>query len=174
VLVAREVARLASVGLSPESAAVVVDVSGDEDVEAAIAPDALKQVLVNLVQNSRDASTSDEPAAIGIVIRDRGTHVSVDVMDNGPGISPDILNRVFDPFFTTKGAVHGVGLGLFVAEGLVRSAGGSIAARNGGRAPGMPYGGAWFHIELPVPNADALRDSSDRPASVRVTSDARD
>jgi len=174
VLVAREVARLASVGLSPESAAVVVDVSGDEDVEAAIAPDALKQVLVNLVQNSRDASPSDEQAAIGIVIRDRGTHVSVDVMDNGPGISPDILNRVFDPFFTTKGAVHGVGLGLFVAEGLVRSAGGSIAARNGGRAPGMPYGGAWFHIELPVPNADVLRDSTDRPASVRVTSDARD
>jgi signal transduction histidine kinase len=174
VLVAREVARLASVGLSPESAAAVVDVSGDEDVEAAIAPDALKQVLVNLVQNSRDASTSDEPAAIGIVIRDHGTHVSVDVMDNGPGISPDILNRVFDPFFTTKGAVHGVGLGLFVAEGLVRSAGGSIGARNGGRAPGMPYGGAWFHIELPVPNAAMLRDSGDRRASVRVTSDARD
>ena len=174
VLVAREVARLASVGLSLESAAVVVDVSGDEDVEAAIAPDALKQVLVNLVQNSRDASTSDEPAAVGIVIRDHGTHVSVDVMDNGPGISPDILNRVFDPFFTTKGAVHGVGLGLFVAEGLIRSAGGSVAARNGGRAPRMPYGGAWFHIELPVPNADVTRDSGDRPASVRVTSDARD
>ena len=139
-----------------------------------MAPDALKQVLVNLVQNSRDAKTSDEPAAIGIVIRDHGVHVSVDVMDNGPGISPDILNRVFDPFFTTKGAVHGVGLGLFVAEGLVRSAGGSIAARNAGSAPGTRYGGAWFHIELPVPNGSVMRGAGDPPASARVTSDAHD
>ena len=81
----------------------------------------------------------------------------MDVMDNGPGIPPDILPRVFDPFFTTKGAVHGVGLGLFVAEGLVRSAGGSIAARNAGGAPGTPYRGAWFHIELPAPNDAATR-----------------
>ena len=174
VLVAREVARLASVGLSLESAAVVVDVSGDEDVKAAIAPDALKQVLVNLVQNSRDANTSDESAAVGIVVRNRGTHVSVDVRDNGPGISPDILNRVFDPFFTTKGAVHGVGLGLFVAEGLVRSAGGSIAARNAGSTPATPYSGAWFHIELPVPNEATARGPGELPAPARVTSNAHD
>jgi len=174
VLVAREVARLASVAPALERPAVVVDVSGDEDAEAAIAPDALKQVLVNLVQNSGDANTSDESMAVGIVIRDRGTHVSVDVMDNGPGISSDILNRVFDPFFTTKGAVHGVGLGLFVAEGLVRSAGGSIAARNAGSAPGTRYGGAWFHIELPVPNGSVMRGAGDPPASARVTSDAHD
>jgi len=174
VLVAREVARLASVAPALERPAVVVDVSGDEDAEAAIAPDALKQVLVNLVQNSGDANTSDESMAVGIVIRGRGTHVSVDVMDNGPGISSDILNRVFDPFFTTKGAVHGVGLGLFVAEGLVRSAGGSIAARNAGSAPGTRYGGAWFHIELPVPNGSVMRGAGDPPASARVTSDAHD
>ncbi|MBW8839698.1 MAG: HAMP domain-containing histidine kinase, partial [Gemmatimonadetes bacterium] len=173
-LVAREVARLASVGLGLESAAAVVDVSGDDGAEAVIAPDALKQVLVNLVQNSRDANTSDEPTAIGIVIRDQGTHVSVDVMDNGPGISPEILNRVFDPFFTTKGAVHGVGLGLFMAEGLVRAAGGSIAARNGGGGPGIPYGGAWFHIELPAPNDATVRGAGERSAPARATSDAHD
>jgi signal transduction histidine kinase len=173
MLVAREVARLASVGLELETGAAVVDVSGDDGAEVAIAPDALKQVLVNLVQNSRDASPSGDPTAIGIVIRDHRTHVSVDVMDNGPGISPEILNRVFDPFFTTKGAVHGVGLGLFVAEGLVRSAGGSIAARNGGGGQGSPYGGAWFHIELPVPNDATVRDDSDPSARPRATSDAR-
>ena len=173
VLVAREVARLASVGLSLESAAVDVDVNGDEDVKAAIAPDALKQVLVNLVQNSRDASTSDKPAAVGIVIRDHGIHVSVDVMDNGPGISSDILNRVFDPFFTTKGAVHGVGLGLFVAEGLVRSAGGSIVARNAGNAADAQYRGAWFHIELPVPSDARMNGVGEPPVSMRSATDAR-
>ena len=173
-LVAREVARLAAVGSALESSAAVVDVSGDDHAEASIAPDALKQILVNLVQNSRDANTSHEPAAIGIVIRDHGIHVSVDVMDNGPGIPPDILNRVFDPFFTTKGAVHGVGLGLFVAEGLVRSAGGSIAARNAGGGPGTSYGGAWFHIELPAPNDVLPRAASEPPAQARATSDAHD
>ena len=173
VLVAREVARLASVGPEFESPAVVVDVSGDDDADTAMAPDALKQLLVNLVQNSRDANTSSESAAIGIVVRDHGTHVSVDVMDNGPGIPPDILNRVFDPFFTTKGTVHGVGLGLFVAEGLVRSAGGSIVARNAGGAPGTPYRGAWFHIELPVPNDAGANGIVEPPVSTRAVSDAR-
>jgi two-component system C4-dicarboxylate transport sensor histidine kinase DctB len=157
-----------------EASEVVADVSGDADAEAAIAPDALKQVLVNLVQNSRDANTSGAPAAIGIVVRDRGTHVSVDITDNGPGIPPDILNRVFDPFFTTKDAVHGVGLGLFVAEGLVRSAGGSIAARNAADGPGTPYRGAWFHIELPVPNDATMRGAGESSVPARATLDAHD
>jgi len=173
VLVAREVARLASVGPTVDNASVVVDVSGDDGVEAAMAPDALKQVLLNLVQNSRDASTSDGPAMIGIMIRGQGMRVSVDVMDDGPGISSDILPRVFDPFFTTKDAVHGVGLGLFVAEGLVRAAGGSIAARNAGGGPGTPYRGAWFHIELPVPNDAAAHGVAELPVSTRAASDAR-
>jgi C4-dicarboxylate-specific signal transduction histidine kinase len=133
----------------------------------------LKQVLLNLVQNSRDASTSDGPAMIDVSVRSQGTHVSVDVMDDGPGIPPEILHRVFDPFFTTKDAVHGVGLGLFVAEGLVRSAGGSIAARNGGGASGTPYRGAWIHIELPEPNDAAAHRVPAPPVSTRAASDAR-
>jgi signal transduction histidine kinase len=157
VLVAREVARLTSVGSAHANASVVdVDVVGDDPIEAAMAPDALKQVLLNLVQNSRDARTGDGPVRIGIRVARNGSHVSVDVFDDGPGVSPAILHRVFDPFFTTKEAVHGVGLGLFVAEGLVRTAGGSIAARNVDASAGAAYCGAWFHIDLPSPN-DASR-----------------
>ena len=118
-----------------------------------MAPDALKQVLLNLLQNSRGASTSDGPVNIRIAIVSDGSRMVIDVFDDGPGIPPDILQRVFDPFFTTKEAVHGVGLGLFVAEGLVRAAGGSIAARNARDVSGTAYRGAWFHIELPTPNA---------------------
>jgi signal transduction histidine kinase len=162
VLVAREVARLASVSLADShDVAVDVDVTGDDRVEAAIAPDALKQVLLNLLQNSRDATTSDGPARIGIMVSAGDSQLSVDVVDDGPGVSPDILHRVFDPFFTTKDAVHGVGLGLFVAEGLVRTAGGSIAARNARDGSGTTYRGAWFHIELPTPN-----DPAATPAAV--------
>ena len=152
VLVAREVARLTSVSAEHSSSAVAASVTGDDSIEAAIAPDALKQVLLNLLQNSRDANASGRPANIGIIVASQGSHVAVDVFDDGPGIPADIIHRVFDPFFTTKDAVHGVGLGLFVAEGLVRTTGGSIVARNAREAPGRSYRGAWFHIELPLSN----------------------
>jgi signal transduction histidine kinase len=152
--VAREVARLASIGSThANGATVTVEVMGDDRIEAAIAPDALKQVLLNLLQNSRDASGGRGQARAAITVAAEDAHVSVDVVDDGPGIPDDIRHRVFDPFFTTKGAVHGVGLGLFVAEGLVRTAGGSITARNA--RPASIYVGAWFHIELPMPNGPA-------------------
>jgi signal transduction histidine kinase len=158
VTVAREVVRLASIGTSDHrrDARSIVDVavSGDESIEAVIAPDALKQVLVNLLQNARDAAGGAD-IRVGIAVSSAASHVAIDVRDDGPGIPPTIAARVFDPFFTTKGAVHGVGLGLFVAEGLVRTAGGSIAlVTPGARPPGglAAYHGAWFHIELPVPN----------------------
>jgi len=69
VLVAREVARLTSVDSAHANASVLgVDVAGDDRIEAAVAPDALKQVLLNLVQNSRDAGTAGGPARIGIMV----------------------------------------------------------------------------------------------------------
>jgi C4-dicarboxylate-specific signal transduction histidine kinase len=136
-------------------------------------------VLLNLLQNSRDASTSEDPVKIRIAIVSDRSRVAIDVVDDGPGIPADILPRVFDPFFTTKEAVHGVGLGLFVAEGLVRAAGGSIVARNARDVPGTAYRGAWFHIELPVP-ADATRHGVAEPSVAepnvagRVSASVRD
>jgi len=153
-IVAREVARLASLG--PTDAgdnarpALEIAVHGDDGAEAAIAPDALKQILVNVLQNARDAA-SPAAAKVGISVRAADSRVAIDIRDDGPGIPADITRRVFDPFFTTKDAVHGVGLGLFVAEGLVRSAGGSIEIANGAMKPPSSlaaYRGAWFHIEL--------------------------
>lgn len=175
VLVAREVARLASVvPLHPGSPAAAIELTGDDDAEAAMAPDALKQVLLNLLQNSRDASTSDGPVRIRIAIVSDRSRVVIDVFDDGPGIPPDILPRVFDPFFTTKAAVHGVGLGLFVAEGLVRAAGGSIAVRNARDVSGTAYRGAWFHIELPFPADAARRGVAEPNVDGRVSASVRD
>ena len=154
--IARDVARLASVGpitsRANVSPAAAVLVGGDDAVEAAIAPDSLKQVLTNLVQNARDAA-GVRPARIEIAIGRADANATIDVRDDGPGIPADILHRVFDPFFTTKEAVHGVGLGLFVADGLVRAAGGRIVAANALDTPDRAPRGAWFRIELPVPNA---------------------
>ena len=149
--VAREVAKLASIGNSSDAArpSVSIEVTGDDQAEAAIAPDALKQVLVNLVQNARDAGARRDLTRVSVQVASEESRVVIDVADDGPGISRDILSRVFDPFFTTKEAVHGVGLGLFVAEGLVRAAGGNITAGNARADSSSPYTGAAFHIELP-------------------------
>jgi len=142
--VAREVARLATAGAGSEEIQVVVN--GTTTQIAAVAPDALKQVLLNLVQNAREAVTQSGSGIprIAIDIRDTDDGIVIHVGDNGPGVPPELRTRIFDPFFTTKSAVDGVGLGLFVAEGLVRSAGGRLVldeARNGG---------ATFVIELPA------------------------
>ena len=149
--VAREVAKLASIGNAGDADAganVTVEVTGDDDGDAAIAPDALKQVLVNLVQNARDAARR-HLATVTVRITAQSSRIVLDVADDGPGIPAEILPRVFDPFFTTKDAVHGVGLGLFVAEGLVRAAGGTITAGNASPGSRAPSTGAAFHIELP-------------------------
>ena len=71
--------------------------------------------------------------------------VAIDVLDRGHGIPPDVEDRIFDPFFTTKEAVHGVGLGLYTAQGLVRAAGGSLEAGNRSDGPG-----ARFTVRLPA------------------------
>jgi len=81
-----------------------------------------------------------------------GEHLAADRVDL---ILLDVrMPRIFDPFFTTKGEVHGVGLGLFVAEGIIRAHGGALTARN------RPEGaGAVFRVELPSTSpADAESD----------------
>lgn len=173
VVVAREVATLSIAGAGRER--LNVDIVGDEQLEAAMSPDALKQVLLNLVQNGREAyegwtSRPADPARIVITVARAGGDVRIEVKDNGPGIPPEILSRIFDPFFTTKDAVHGVGLGLFVAEGLVRTAGGRITAgqvsdaADSASTGGNGGHGAWFRIELPM--APAVSGASTHHAHV--------
>ncbi len=113
-----------------------------------MAPDTLKQILLTLVQNAREAMPDGGPIEIRVGRGEGGT-VAVDVLDEGPGIPADVLPRIFDPFFTTKGDVQGVGLGLFVAEGLVRRHSGRLRAWNREGA------GAHFRVELPVAGEDA-------------------
>ena len=165
--VAREVSRLALIGADRET--LQITVTGDDSLHAAIGPDALKQVLVNLVQNGREAFAAwpakpSGPARVAIDVTADESEVRVEVRDNGPGIPPQILSRVFDPFFTTKDAVHGVGLGLFVAEGLIRAAGGKITAGNVSPSGGG-QSGAWFRIELPFASSESVTQSSHRVSS---------
>ncbi|WP_431268408.1 sensor histidine kinase [Dankookia sp. P2] len=112
----------------------------------------LEQVLVNLLLNARDSIRGQPPGAprrIRLRARPAGAgQVSIEVADTGPGLDPAILPRLFEPFVTTKPAGEGLGLGLSVSHGLVRSMGGTITARN---APE----GAVFTVTLPCAMAMA-------------------
>lgn len=141
VSVAEDVASLARIGLGPRAIRVRVDAEGP--VLSEIPADALKQVILNLVQNAQDALGDSGDIVIHIEATDRNARI--DVLDSGPGIGDDALPQVFDPFFTTKADVRGVGLGLFTAAGIVRSHGGRIAASN--RAD---RGGARLTVEIPL------------------------
>jgi two-component system, NtrC family, nitrogen regulation sensor histidine kinase NtrY len=105
--------------------------------------DQMIQVITNLVQNAVDAC-GQGPAprvTVEVALLDPD-HVRISVEDNGPGIAPEMRDRLFEPYATTK--EKGTGLGLAIVHRIVVEHGGEIVHR----APAG--GGARFEITLPV------------------------
>ncbi|OUM01722.1 ATP-binding protein [Variovorax sp. JS1663] len=86
-----------------------------------------------------------------------GAYVCLEVCDSGPGIAPDVLQRMFDPFFTTKKVGEGTGLGLSVVHGIVTDLGGAIDVATGGGRPTV------VSVWLPVLPADASGQAGTEP-----------
>jgi PAS domain S-box-containing protein len=100
----------------------------------------LEELFLNLLLNAHDATPGGGTVAVELT---RGeTHVTVAVADNGPGIAPELLERVFEPLFTTK--ARGSGLGLAISAGIAQAHGARLRAGN------RPTGGASFTLEFPV------------------------
>lgn len=104
----------------------------------------LEQVLMNLLLNAMDALTEVEPEQrrirVAVAVAEGG-RVDISVSDSGPGIPPDLMERVFEDFFSTKS--DGMGMGLALSRSIAETHGGSLFARN------LPEGGAQFHLMLP-------------------------
>jgi len=115
-------------------------VSGDARLATANA-DQLELALINLARNAKDAMAGQ--GAFSITTRKAGTMVEIAACDTGPGVTPNLRDRLFEPFFTTKDEAHGTGLGLAQVAGAVRQAGGHVEVDE---APG---GGARFRLFLP-------------------------
>jgi signal transduction histidine kinase len=108
--------------------------------------DKLKQVLLNLLLNARDAMP--EGGRITIKVCSSRTVLRIDVRDTGTGIRPEHMSKLFDAFFTTKNEVSGVGLGLSVSYAIIQQHNGTIdAVSEVGK-------GSTFTIQLPVPGED--------------------
>ncbi|MEM8848898.1 MAG: PAS-domain containing protein [Pseudomonadota bacterium] len=106
-------------------------------------PDALRDAVLNLVINARDA-LAGSPGAIALTARPiRDTWVEIEVADTGPGFSAQALEKGAEPFFTEKGE-DGTGLGLSMVYDVVKLAGGRTRLANG------PDGGAVVILRLPL------------------------
>jgi PAS domain S-box-containing protein len=105
----------------------------------------IQQVVINLVANACDAMEILQPADRRLRVRTEsgsGGCLQVSIADCGPGLPPDVIERVFEPFFTTKS--HGLGLGLSVCRTIVTAHGGELGAA------GNAEGGVTFHFTLPA------------------------
>jgi two-component system sensor kinase FixL len=105
----------------------------------------IQHVILNLVHNGLEAPTEPgRPARELTVGTGRAADGDVEIMirDNGPGLSPEALERLFDPFFSTK--PEGTGLGLAISKTVVRAHGGTLGCRSN------PPHGACFSIRLPA------------------------
>ncbi len=92
-------------------------------------PDLLEQVILNLVKNSIHSLSSTQNPEIKLIafINDRG-RTTFNIIDNGKGISDDIIEKIFIPFFSTK--TDGSGIGLSISQSIIRAHGGSIWANS--------------------------------------------
>ncbi|MBU0520343.1 PAS domain S-box protein [bacterium] len=102
----------------------------------------IKQLLLNLLGNSLEASGGKGKAILGYRANPLTNEVIITVSDHGPGISKEIIDKIFNPFFTTK--TQGTGLGLAIAKKIVELHRGKIEAA-------LPLGGGTLiTVKLPI------------------------
>ncbi|MBE0599295.1 MAG: HAMP domain-containing protein [Desulfuromonadales bacterium] len=107
--------------------------------------DKIHQVVLNLILNGADAAGA--AGRVELQAHDDGRWYCLTVADNGPGIPPELLDRLFETFFTTKEPGKGSGMGLAISRTIAEAHGGSLEFRPGGE------GGAVFTLKLPLESA---------------------
>lgn len=116
---------------------------GDVEVDHGL----LKAALINILENALDACLADAKAKrdhrvqLNVQCGPEATGISVE--DNGTGMGPDQLKKLFTVFYSTKG-IRGTGLGLFIADKIIRQHGGDMVVES---SPGQ---GSRFCIRLPA------------------------
>ncbi|GAB4258941.1 MAG: ATP-binding protein [Deferrisomatales bacterium] len=132
---------------------VVLDVGGEEGLTVSGSGAQLKQVVLNLLLNAAQASPQGRAVRVRTEVRTgtvvgpeyrevEGRLAAVVVEDEGPGLPPDVRDRVFKPFFTTK--EEGTGLGLAISQRIARAHGGDLTGEN------REDGGARFVLTVPL------------------------
>ncbi len=91
----------------------------------------ISQILLNLLSNAYDAVENQSMRWVRLRAEADEMHVRISVIDSGPGVPPDLENRIMEPFFTTKEVGKGTGLGLSVSKGIAEAHSGSLVLDRG-------------------------------------------
>ena len=140
----RAAVQLSTVFLDKYGVAVELDLAGNLP-PCRIDRRQLEQVLLNLLTNSAEAMAPlppEAPRRLRLQTRLDPGEVVIRLDDSGPGIAPELREKILDPFFTTK--PDGTGIGLNISQRIVSDHGGSLAVEDG------ELGGAAFLIRLPA------------------------
>jgi signal transduction histidine kinase len=121
-------------------------------------PAELRQVFTNLIANAAEAAgpggtvcvrVTPQPARVLETGRRQPAGALVEIIDNGPGIPPEVQNHLFQPFFTTKGE-RGTGLGLWVSQGIIRKHAGTIELTSRTEGPDRGTTASVFLASKPI------------------------
>ncbi len=111
----------------------------------------INQVFMNILTNAAQAIEGRGVIEVRIDIAEGGRYVRVDISDSGPGIPPDVIEKITDPFFTTKDVGEGTGLGLWITENIIRAHGGRMEVNS------KPNEGSTFSVILPTRAPESAR-----------------
>lgn len=129
------------------TAAIRVDNQSAPDVIASAGQ--LEQVLVNLVTNAAKATPEGQQREIVVRLGPGAPGMArVEVIDQGMGIAPALMDRIFDPFFTTRQVGQGTGLGLSISHAIVTAHEGTLTVQS------EVGKGSTFRVELPAAPAE--------------------
>jgi signal transduction histidine kinase len=109
-------------------------------------PGELRQVFTNLIGNAIDALPQGGIIRVTVSCASNSEGACITIADSGPGVAPDLREKIFEPFFSTKHS-KGTGLGLWISQGIIRKYGGHIRLRSR-TAPG-PKTGTIFRVCMP-------------------------
>jgi signal transduction histidine kinase len=143
---------------------VQIDMAIDPDAgEFEADAQAVRSLLVNLIENSVDACRLDSKEDHHVSLRLKGLpdHIQYEVEDNGIGMDQETREKAFSLFFSSKGA-EGTGLGLFISDRIAKSHGGFIELES---TPGV---GTRFVVNLPRVRPHDLELKDPQPTSKEV------
>jgi PAS domain S-box-containing protein len=112
------------------------------DINLTCRPVSVAQIILNLLNNAQDAIFETDNSWVEIESSFNESDIFILVIDSGPGISEQTVDKMFEPFFTTKEMGKGTGLGLSISKGIVEEHGGSLEYLK-------EYPNTCFRIRLP-------------------------
>ena len=124
---------------TPDRVTVLKDY-GDKSMDVEVDADQLQRVLANLIINAYEAML--EPGELTVGLKIVGSTAEIAIIDTGPGISPEGLEKIFEPRYTTK--IQGTGLGLAVCRQVIAKHNGSLEVHSVVRE------GTTFIVSLPL------------------------